>query len=856
MKLISLYIENFGGLSQYPLEFGDGVTVIREANGFGKTTLAEFIRAMFYGFPRKGKFLDKDRRQKYTPWNGAKAGGNLTFGYEGNQYRIERTFGTEPKGDTFRLIDLATGKKSDRFSKEIGVELFQLDADSFERSTYMPQLHDQTGLTTAGIQAKLSDLVEDANDMGNYDKAVLALKAKRSTYIPYRGNGGSVAEAMAQVTRVQQELDRTEAKRWELTRTRQDLEELEVSLERKTGDIAAVRERITTASEAAAAEAVRKQYADLTARHGAVSTRLAYLREQYPMGLPTPQETEDAQHLADRLAALEAQQVTTPADREAADYLAANQARFAGSMPTSEQLENARQQCEAYASLTAQARQTGLTESEKKQAASLSRIFENGLTEASLDDLAAQNRLLLNQKAALAAMPPVEENASSLPVILAAVLGLAGSAAGAVLLVLRYFLPGGIVLGCGLMALIIAAVLGVKLRNTRAQITRQKQRLARMEEEAQQTEAQLQAALAPWFGQISDYDKAIARLRLARGQYLDLQAKVREAEQTHRSLTEQAASIEKELCIFLGGYYHEVTPERFSGLITVLGQEAADYRRAEVQVRQWRARKDAHEQEAARCADEISTFFEQFGMKAADPRRQLQQLRDDERAMADAAALEQQLSQQLAGFGPVPETPAVQWDLDSLKVEEARLNAEITTLTRRQLECAHRIEQLQRQVDQIPVIRDELQTWQETKTADQKKAKTLDETMEFLQRAKESLTTSYLGPIRENFAGYLEKLSGQKERPLVNAELEIQLERQGQAREMAYFSAGQTDLTMLCMRLALVDALFAEAKPFVILDDPFVNLDDDRTAEALALLKELGRDRQILYLTCSSSRSL
>ena len=58
MKLISLYIENFGCLHQYDLEFRDGLTVIREPNGFGKTTLAEFIRAMFYGFPRAAKTLD------------------------------------------------------------------------------------------------------------------------------------------------------------------------------------------------------------------------------------------------------------------------------------------------------------------------------------------------------------------------------------------------------------------------------------------------------------------------------------------------------------------------------------------------------------------------------------------------------------------------------------------------------------------------------------------------------------------------------------------------------------------------------------------------------------------------------
>ena len=59
MRLINCYIENFGGLSRYSLTLQPGITVVEEPNGFGKTTLAEFIRAMFYGFPRASKTLEK-----------------------------------------------------------------------------------------------------------------------------------------------------------------------------------------------------------------------------------------------------------------------------------------------------------------------------------------------------------------------------------------------------------------------------------------------------------------------------------------------------------------------------------------------------------------------------------------------------------------------------------------------------------------------------------------------------------------------------------------------------------------------------------------------------------------------------
>ena len=169
MKLVSLYIENFGGLSRYSLNFEEGLTTLVEPNGFGKTTLAEFIRAMFYGFPRKSKTLDKSLRQKYAPWGGGQYGGNLIFEHEGLRYRVERTFGLMPKGDTVALIELAANKKITRFSEELGEALFGLDADSFERSVYLPQLRSEEPLATDSIQAKLSGLVEDSTDVGNYD---------------------------------------------------------------------------------------------------------------------------------------------------------------------------------------------------------------------------------------------------------------------------------------------------------------------------------------------------------------------------------------------------------------------------------------------------------------------------------------------------------------------------------------------------------------------------------------------------------------------------------------------------------------------------------------------------------------
>ena len=53
----------------------------------------------------------------------------------------------------------------------------------------------------------------------------------------------------------------------------------------------------------------------------------------------------------------------------------------------------------------------------------------------------------------------------------------------------------------------------------------------------------------------------------------------------------------------------------------------------------------------------------------------------------------------------------------------------------------------------------------------------------------------------------------------------------------------------------LIDALFTKEKPFLILDDPFVNLDDEHTGRALKLLEEITRQYQVIYLVCNSGRA-
>ena len=49
MKIISCYIVGFGKFQNQQIDFQSNLLVLKQDNGWGKTTLADFIRCMFYG---------------------------------------------------------------------------------------------------------------------------------------------------------------------------------------------------------------------------------------------------------------------------------------------------------------------------------------------------------------------------------------------------------------------------------------------------------------------------------------------------------------------------------------------------------------------------------------------------------------------------------------------------------------------------------------------------------------------------------------------------------------------------------------------------------------------------------------
>ncbi|MCR4746042.1 MAG: hypothetical protein K5894_12550, partial [Lachnospiraceae bacterium] len=88
----------------------------------------------------------------------------------------------------------------------------------------------------------------------------------------------------------------------------------------------------------------------------------------------------------------------------------------------------------------------------------------------------------------------------------------------------------------------------------------------------------------------------------------------------------------------------------------------------------------------------------------------------------------------------------------------------------------------------------------------------------------------------------------------LDTNLNITFREYNKNHESGFLSEGYKDLVGLCRRMAMIDAMYKDEKPFVILDDPFVNLDDTRIEGAKEFLNKISSDYQIIYFTCNQYR--
>lgn len=226
MKLTKLYVKSFGKLTDFTVNLQDGLNVTVQRNGFGKSTLVAFIKAMFYGFEYKKKSggIETDART-YMPWNSKeKFGGFAEFIHNGATFRVERYFGATARSEEGQLINLTTGAT---YSVDgLGKKLFGVDATAFSQSLYIAQEVVEITANDDFI-SKLTDMVDGNKTENNFQKAEDRLRALSKTYRYEKGNGGLIYQTQMQLDNAHRQLSASKQSQQDLLTAKQRLNNLQ-----------------------------------------------------------------------------------------------------------------------------------------------------------------------------------------------------------------------------------------------------------------------------------------------------------------------------------------------------------------------------------------------------------------------------------------------------------------------------------------------------------------------------------------------------------------------------------------------------------------------------------------------------
>lgn len=194
-------------------------------------------------------------------------------------------------------------------------------------------------------------------------------------------------------------------------------------------------------------------------------------------------------------------------------------------------------------------------------------------------------------------------------------------------------------------------------------------------------------------------------------------------------------------------------------------------------------------------------------------------------------------------------------DLNDIRNEENTESEKLEEITKRLEHEQRKHNRLREIAESIPQLQDELETKRAELITREHDRALLDAAQKYMNAARDSLSNAYVGRVENRFLYYMNTLLGDKSgRISLDKDLKLRIEKEGEARNIASFSVGMRDCVLICMRLALVDVMFETEQPCVILDDPFVNLDEQRTQYSLELLEEIAQTRQVIYLVCNKSR--
>lgn len=857
MKLLNCKIVNFGCLSDCSFDFDEGLNILFAQNGKGKSTFAAFLKAMFYGLPSNRKAGTQNERRRYTPWQGGAFGGALCFEAEGTEYRLERFFGAKEKDDRFALYHLATGTPSARYTESLGEELFGVDADGFERSLYISQTLPFLPPDNNSIRARLGSLLDASDDLGKFEKADELLDTSRRHYRAQgeRGIIPEIALAIRDKEAMIEEAKAAEAAAVAMGEERAAIEEKKAEI---GSALAEAREKRAEAEKRRLWEEQNASYSSLVELRETAKRHLAPLEAFFADHLPTEEELTDAENAAADCATLTAQLTAAELSEEDIKALSLYHERYGEAAPDISFMDRMREALAVWRRARERVRTDESRLNSEKDPLRL-KFDGHTPTEGEYAAIRAAKEVLEDAAAVLYADDGKNGNTKALlPSLIAGGIFAVVAILGFIFQIFALAIPALILSLAGFGFAVFCFI-----RNGKTP----RELLSRLED-YRIKQRRLAFLLTPF--DYLDKDPLIAANRF----FDDL------------SRYELLITEENELRRVLEEHRQRETEARFA-LVPFFGKSnfddpEAEASRLEADVPVYRIllqkrtdlllKRDYLTLEKEHASRRVSAFLSNYPTLAdLSPRAAIDTVKQNmilsKQALTAYNAARNRVANYLQSthFDPEATPPPYCGDLRILTENETTLQKAFTDLEALSSVKESERKRLYEIALTIPTLIAERDNLLEEKREAEHTLSLILTAKELLKEAKEDLSTRYLRDMELHFDRYYQKITKDvsAEMPTdgsrisnftMDTSLALSCETYGERRPIAVLSRGERDLVSFCARLSLIESIFTKETPVLLLDDPFINLDDQNYSKAAKLLAHLAERYQIVYTVCSTVR--
>lgn len=847
MKILSCYIANFGCIKNKEYKFNEHLNAFCEDNGQGKSTLAAFIKAMFYGLPKSSnKSFD---REHYIPFDNIEASGNILFVYNNKEYKIERTFFKNIKDDDIKIYE--NGKINNDLLPTPGEIIFGLDLESFNRTMFIYS-NDLEINSTDNINSKMSHYVEDSTfDLNEVidklDKYKKKLKPSRLA-----DEKGLIADVTNTISKKNDDLN--------------NLYDIKNNLNLKyklfndlNNEINELNDQLSKAASINEIINNWNRYDEYNKQIDIEKKEIEHFKNKYPYNMPNDEELKINENNLNEMNNINTKKSSIDLTQFEKDKLIKYSSLFK-EIPSKDTISEYTSFINDYY----QKKNYKIEELNQNEIIIYNKYINKNIDDSIFDQLNDFKNEYVETKKQFDQTPnyiikktlETKKKKSYLPLILLII---------SILIIILGIGLGFInnllfiISGIGLILLFGTGFIYLKNQINDKQLYINEE-IPNLEKEELNKKLNLIInkidTIIMQYGFSSSLNESVdVALTLFKNEY----DRYKEIKDKYNKIINQKENnqkdinfLEEKIKSFLNQYNFQET--NYNLALQNLIASINEYQNLKNKKENIDNLINELDNKYSSIKDNLDKFISKYHIDQ-DVKSYIDTVRVDKGVLDKNNTNLNNLMNNLKNF--VEEKKLYNRPENIEKIDTNTITKQLSEknelLSRKKDEIAN--DELE--IEKIDIYNNEIIELKEKLQELKYKYKIVDETIKSIKEAEETLKHKYIEPMLNKFNQYSSMLG-----KIINKEINMDSDynlsviHNGKEKDYRHLSSGQLSLCALCYRLSIIDNIFKEDKPFIIMDDIFVNLDENNLIKAIELLKKLSNQRQIIYFTCHESRNI